>query len=181
MFRRPVLTDAVALLVCTTFAVPAWCDEFTDSLASIRHALEGHWIGVVGGSDASGESFEFEDEYTFVVTSDDGLDSAQWSTDALEIATHLGEGVYRIRNWNIAGGRNATQYRLRIERPLDTSGNAAWVLELEQTASDGTVLDTLEHFSLNGDSQQMLIEMRPLGSDEPFETVVTGSWTKTTE
>ena len=181
MSHREVLTTTVALIASITFASAAWCDEFTDSLASIRHALDGHWIGVVRGSDASGETFEVEDAYTFVVTSEDGLDSAQWSADALEMATHQGEGIYRIRNWNPAGGRNETEYRIRIESPLDTSGNAAWVLALEQTASDGTVMDTLEHFSLNGDSQQMLIEMRPLGSDEPFETVVTGSWTKVAE
>lgn len=181
MLRRQELTIAGAALACSVSAVPVWSDEFTDSLAAIRHAMDGHWIGVVRGSDASGEAFEVDDAFTFVVTSEDGLDSAQWSADALEIATHEGEGIYRIRNWNLSGGQNETQYLLRIERPLDASGNAGWVLELEQTTSDGTVMDTLEHFSLNGDTMRMLIEMRPLGSDGSFETVVTGSWAKVTE
>jgi hypothetical protein len=166
------------VFACSVLASPAVSDEFTDSLASIRRAMAGHWTGVVRGSDANGEIFEADDEFTFVVTSEDGLDSATWSADALEIATHEGEGIYRIRNWNRSGRRNETQYRLRIEKSPDAAGNGDWVLELEQTASDGTVMDTREHFSLNGNAMRMSIEMRPQGTDEPFEIIVTGSWSR---
>jgi hypothetical protein len=55
------------------------------------------------------------------------------------------------------------------------------VLELEQTAADGTVMEMLEHFSLSGDTMRMSIEMRPEGSDEPFETMVTGRWSRRAE
>jgi hypothetical protein len=173
-----VRSIAVGALACGVLAAPAAADELTDSLASIRRAMVGHWTGVVSGSDASGEHFEAEDAFTFVVTSEHGLDSATWSADALEIATHEGDGVYRIRNWNRAGRQNETRYQVRIEREPDISGNGDWVLELQQTASDGTTMETLEHFSLNGNAMRMSIEMRPEGSDEPFRTMVTGSWSR---
>jgi hypothetical protein len=178
---QKILAYAVGVSICSLLAEPAASDEFTESLSAIRRATEGYWTGVVRGSDASGESFEAEDAFTFVVTSDDGLNSATWSTDALEIATYERDGIYRIRNWNRSGGRNEIQYELRIEELPDASGNGEWVLVLEQTASDGTVMETLEHFSLDGDAMRMLIEMRPQGSDEPFETVVTGSWTRSVD
>jgi hypothetical protein len=171
-------TVTVGALGCFVWAAPAWADELTDSLASIRRAMVGHWTGVVSGSDASGEQFEAEDAFTFVVTSEDGLDSATWSADALEVATHEGNGIYRIRNWNRAGRQNEIRYRVRIEKEPDISGNGDWVLELQQTASDGTAMETLEHFSLNGNAMRMSIEMRPEGSNEPFKTMVTGSWSR---
>lgn len=140
--------------------------------------MVGHWAGVVSGSDASGEQFEAEDAFTFVVTSEDGLDSATWSADALEIASHEGNGVYRVRNWNRTGRQNEIRYQVWIEKQPDASGNGDWVLELQQTASDGTAMETLEHFSLNGNAMRMSIEMRPEGSNEPFKTMVTGSWSR---
>jgi hypothetical protein len=181
MFRTKRRLITVGVLGCTVLMVPAWSDELTDSLASIRRAMVGHWIGVVSGSDASGQEFEADDAFTFVVTSEDGLDSATWSADALEIATHEGDGLYRIRNWNRVGRQNEIRYQVRIEKDPDVSGNGDWVLHLQQTASDGTVMETREHFSLDGDAMRMVIEMRPDGSDEPFETMVTGRWSRRAE
>jgi hypothetical protein len=180
MRRWPTKLRSIAggALGCCVLAAPASADELTDSLASIRRAMVGHWTGVVRGSDASGEQFEAEDAFTFVVTSEDGLDSATWSADALEVAKHEGNGIYLIRNWNRAGRQNEIRYRARIEKEPDISGNGDWVLELQQTASDGTAMETLEHFSLNGHAMRMSIEMRPEGSNEPFKTMVTGSWSR---
>src|SRR5690606_49276 len=141
-------------------------------------AMVGHWSGKVGGTDESGEKFEADDDFTFVVTSEDGLDSATWSADTLELATYEADGRYRIRNWNRAGRQGGVEYRLRIVEGPDAAGNGAWVLGLEQTASDGTAMETLEHFTLDEDLLRMEIEMRPAGSDEPFGTVVTGTWSR---
>lgn len=168
----------VGALGCGAFVASAAADELTDSLASIRRAMVGHWTGVVRGFDASGEQFDAEDAFTFVVTSEDGLNSATWSADALEVATHEGDGAYRVRNWNRTGRQREVRYQVRIERAPDASGNGDWVLELRQTAADGTAMETLEHFSLNGNAMRMSIEMRPEGSDEPFKAMVTGSWSR---
>jgi len=124
------------------------------------------------------QTFEVEDDFTFVVTSEDGLDAATWSADTLEIATYEADGRYRIRNWNRAGRQGETEYVLRIVESADAAGSAAWVLQLRQTASDGTVMETREHFTLDEDLLRMEIEMRPAGSVEPFETMVTGTWSR---
>jgi len=169
---------AIGVSICAVLLSPASADEFTDSLASLRRAMVGHWSGQLSGTDASGEKFEVDDDFTFVVTSEDGLDSATWSTDTLEIATYEADGRYRIRNWNRAGRQGGVEYRLRIVQGPDAAGNGAWVLELEQAASDGTAMETLEHFTLDENQLRMEIEMRPAGSDEPFETMVTGTWSR---
>ena len=181
MLRTKLRSLTVGVLGCSVWMAPASSDELTDSLASLRRAMAGHWIGVVSGSDAGGQEFEVEDAFTFVVTSEDGLDSATWSADTLEIATHEGDGVYRIRNWNRAGRHNEIRYRMRIEKEPDASGNGDWVLQLQQTAADGAVMETREHFSLDGDALRMIIEMRPDGSGEPFQTKVTGRWSRIAE
>lgn len=166
------------VLSTVVLAASVSADEFTDSLASIRRAMEGHWVGELSGVDASGEEFEVNDSFTFVVTSDDGLDSATWSAGSLEIAMHEGDGQYRIRNWNQTGRRGETRYRLRITEKPDKSGNGTWLLELRQRTSDGTLMETLEHFILDEDTLQMTIEMRPAATDEPFHTKVTGTWSR---
>jgi hypothetical protein len=169
---------AVGASGCVFAVTPASADEFTDSLASIRRAMVGHWSGELIGTDASGETFQVDDAFTFVVTSEDGLNSATWSTDTFEIATYAGNSVYRIRNWNQSGPQNEIQLQLRIVEDPDASGNGAWVLELQQRTSDGTPMETHEYFTLDGDTLRMNIEMRPAGSDEPFETMVTGTWSR---
>lgn len=178
MLGAKQLSVAVGASICAVLVSPASADDFTDSLASIRRAMVGHWSGELSGTDASGEQFEADDDFTFVVTSEDGLDSANWSADTLEIATYEADGRYRIRNWNRTGRQGETEYRLRIVEDPDVAGNAAWVLELRQTASDGTVMETREHFTLDENTLHMEIEMRPAGSDEPFETMVTGTWSR---
>ena len=67
---------------------------------------------------------------------------------------------------------------MRIADDPDAAGNGAWVLELEQRAADGSVMETHERFTLADDTLQMTIDMRPAGSDEPFETMVTGTWSR---
>jgi hypothetical protein len=168
----------VGVLSCVLLVAPASADEFADSFASIRRAMVGHWSGNVSGADASGKRFEAEDAFTFVVTSEDGLDSATWSADTLELATHEGDGRYRIRNWNPTGRQNELQLQVHIANDPDASGNGAWVLALQQRASDGTYMEAREHFALEGNTLRMTIEMRPAGSDAPFETQVTGTWSR---
>src|SRR5690606_36082211 len=172
------LSSAVATPICAMMMGVASAEEFTDSLASLRHAMAGQWSGEVSGTDGSGERFEVSDDFTFVVTSDDGLDSATWSAETLEIAIHEGDHRYRIRNWNRTGRQGEIQYQLRIVENPDASGNGAWVLELEQTASDGTVVEAREHFTLDENVLRMSIEMRPADSGEPFATMVHGPWSR---
>src|SRR5688572_22394950 len=100
MLGPKLLSIAVGGLSSVVLVGPVSADEFTDSLALMRRSMAGHWSGTLSGTDASGEKFEADDAFTFVVTSEDGLDSATWSTDTLEIATYEGNGRYRIRNWN---------------------------------------------------------------------------------
>jgi hypothetical protein len=178
MLGPKLLSIAVGGLSCVVLVAPASADELTDSLASIRRAMAGHWSGTLSGTDASGEKFEADDAFTFVVTSEDGLDSATWSTDTLEIAMYEGDGRYRIRNWNQTGRSRETRLQVRIVDDPDALGNGAWVLELEQRASNGAVMETREHFTLNENMLHMLIEMRPAGSNERFETTVTGRWSR---
>lgn len=168
----------VGALSCAVMVAPASADEFTDSLASIRRAMVGHWSGEVSGTDASGEKFEADDAFTFVVTSEDGLNSATWSAETLEIATYEGDSVYRIRNWNQTGRQNEIRLQVRIAEDPDPSGNGTWILELQQRASNDTLMDVREHFTLNENTLQMIIEMRPAGSDESFETIVAGRWSR---
>lgn len=91
--------------------------------------------------------FEDEDAFTYVVTSEDGLDSATWSAGSLEIATYEGDGRYVLRGWNRAGRHSETPLRVRIADEPDVAGNGAWVLELEQRAADGSVMETRERFT----------------------------------
>jgi hypothetical protein len=128
------------------------------------------------GTDGSGQRFEDDDTFTYVVTSEDGLDSATWSVRSLEIANYVGEGRYNVRSWSSAGRRSETPLRVRVTDEPDAAGNGAWILELEQRASDGTVMETREIFELGGDELRMTIDMRPAGSEAPFETMVTGVW-----
>ena len=173
---------AVLLALSTTALIAhAAADEFTDSLALMRRAMAGHWSGEITGTDANGEEFEVDDDFTFVVTSDDGLDSATWSTDTLEIAEYEEDGRYRIRNWHRTGRQGEIQYQLRIVEGPDISGNGGWVLELQQNASDGTVMETREYFELNENTLRMTIEMRPNGSNEQFETMVKGTWSRVSD
>lgn len=173
-----LLAIAVGASICAVSTGTASADEFTDSLALLRQAMVGHWSGSLSGTDASGVKFEVDDDFTFVVTSEDGLDSASWSAETLEIATHEGDGRYRIQNWNRTGRQGGVQYQLRIVDDPDASGNGAWVLELQQEAADGTLMEAREHFALDEDALSMVIEMRPAGSDEPFETMVQGAWSR---
>lgn len=180
MHGAKLFAFAVGTVLGIGSAAPSAADEFTDSLASLRRAMAGHWSGAVAGTDASGETFETRDDFTFAVTSEDGLDSATWSADTLEIATQVGDGLYRVRNWNRTGRQGGVEYRVRILEGPDAEGNGTWVLELEQTRSDGVVMELREYFTLNDDSLRMEIEMRPSGSDGPFETTVTGTWSRVT-
>jgi hypothetical protein len=93
MLCAKLRSSAVDMLSSSVLVAPALSDELADSLASIRRAMVGHWTGQVSGSDANGDKFEGDDAFTFVVTSEDGLSSATWSADALEIATHEGDGL----------------------------------------------------------------------------------------
>ena len=93
MLFAKLLSIVVAALSCAVMVAPAFADEFTDSLASIRRAMVGHWSGEVSGTDASGEKFEADDAFTFVVTSEDGLDSATWGAETLEIQSARGGPV----------------------------------------------------------------------------------------
>jgi hypothetical protein len=154
-------------------------DELTDSLAFLKRAMAGHWSGELTGTDNTGEKFEAEDAFTYVVTSEDGLDSATWSAGSLEIATYEGDGRYSLRSWSRAGRQSETPLRVRVTENPDVAGNGAWVLELEQRASDGTVMEAHEHFTLDDNSLHMTIVMRPAGSNDPFETKVTGMWART--
>jgi hypothetical protein len=160
-------------------AAPVSADEFTDSLASLKRAMAGHWSGQLTGTDNTGQKFEAEDAFTYVVTSEDGLDSATWSAGSLEIAKHEGNGRYMLRSWNRAGRQRETPLQVRIADDPDAAGNGAWVLELEQRAADGSVMEAHERFTLADDTLQMTIDMRPAGSDQPFETMVTGTWSRT--
>lgn len=81
-------------------------------------------------------------------------------------------------NLRTAGSSDSGVTQLRIVEGPDEAGNGAWMLELRQTASDGTVMETLEHFTLDENLLRMEIEMRPAGSDEPFETMVMGTWSR---
>lgn len=173
-----LLSIAVGAWIGASLLSPASADDFSTSLASIRRAMVGHWSGKVSGTDASGEKFDVDDDFTFVVTSEDGLDAATWSADTLELATHEADGRYRIRNWSRTGQQGQTEYQLRIAEGPDEAGNGAWILELRQTASDGTVMETLEHFTLDENLLRMEIEVRPAGSDEPFEAMVMGTWSR---
>jgi hypothetical protein len=178
MFLTKRLSVAVGALTSAMFAVSASADEFTDSLAALKRAMAGHWAGQLTGTDNTGQTFEDEDAFTYVVTSDDGLDSATWSAGSLEMAKYEGDGRYSLLSWNRAGRQSATPLRVRIADDPDAAGNGAWVLELEQRASNGTVMETHERFTLDEDTLRMTIEMRPAGSDEPFETMVTGTWAR---
>jgi len=174
---KPIST-AVGVSFWAGLLSSAAADEFTDSLASMRRAMAGHWTGRLSGTDSGGEQFDVDDEFTFVITSEDGLDSATWSADTLELATYEGDGRYRIRNWTRSGRQGGLEYRLRIVEGPDAAGNGAWVLELEQSADDGSDVEMREHFRLDGNMLGMEIEMRPAGSDDPFETVITGAWSR---
>src|SRR5690606_5277589 len=132
--------------------------------------------GQLTGTDNTGQKFEDEDAFTYVVTSEDGLNSATWSASSLEIASYEGDGRYVLRSWNRAGRQSETPLRVRIADEPDAAGNGAWVLELEQRAADGSVMETHERFTLSDDRLEMTFDMRPAGSDQPFETMVTGSW-----
>lgn len=178
MLGAKLLSIALGTGICAVPVGAASADDFTDSLALLRHAMVGHWSGEVSGTDANGERFEVDDDFAFVVTSDDGLDSATWSAETLEIATHEGDGRYRIRNWSQTGRQGEIEYQLRIVGNPDVSGNGAWVLELLQTASDGTVMETREQFRLHENTLRMAIEMRPADSEQPFETMVRGTWSR---
>ena len=169
---------AVAVLMAVVLAVPVSADEFTDALALLKRRMAGHWSGQLTGTDNTGQRFEDEDAFTYVVTSEDGLNSATWSTGSLEIATHEGDGRYVLRSWNRSGRQSETPLRVRIADEPDVAGNGAWVLELEQRAADGSVMETRERFTLADETLQMTIDMRPAGSDEPFETMVTGRWVR---
>ena len=158
-------------------AAPVSADELTDSLASLKRAMAGHWSGQFTGTDNTGQEFEAEDAFTYVVTSDDGLDSATWSAGSLEIAKYEGNGRYVLRSWNRAGRQSETPLQVRIADDPDAAGNGAW-LELEQRAVDGTVMEAHERFTL-ADDTLLTIDMRPAGSDQPFETMVTGTWSRT--
>lgn len=160
-------------------AVPASADDLADSLASIRRAMAGHWSGAVSGADvSSGETFEEDDAFTFAVTSEDGLDSALWSAASVELADYESDGRYRIRNWNIAGRHRKLRLGVRIAEEPDSAGNGAFVYEGEWASPDGALMEAREEFSLDGDTLRMTVEMRPAGSNEPFETTVTGMWTR---
>ncbi|HEX6994545.1 MAG TPA: hypothetical protein VF339_10415 [Gammaproteobacteria bacterium] len=173
-----LLSIAVGASITAGLLAPAVADEFTDSLASMRRAMVGHWSGKISGTDGSGNEFDVDDDFTFVVTSEDGLDSATWSSETLEIATYETDGRYRVRWWNRTGGQGGVEYRLRIVEGPDEQGNGAWVQELEQTGPEGTVMGAREHFRLSGDALRMEIEVRPAGSEEPFETTVVGNWSR---
>ena len=71
---------AVAVLMAVVLAVPVSADEFTDALALLKRRMAGHWSGQLTGTDNTGQRFEDEDAFTYVVTSEDGLNSATWST-----------------------------------------------------------------------------------------------------
>jgi hypothetical protein len=174
--RLPI---AVGVLTSVVLASPVSADEFTDSLASLKRAMAGHWSGALTGIDNTGERFEAEDAFTYVVTTENGLDSATWSAGSLEIAKYEGDGRYSLRSWSRAGRQSETPLRVRITEIPDAAGKGAWVLELEQRASDGTMMEAHEHFTLDDNSLHMTIVMRPAGSNEPFETKVTGTWERT--
>lgn len=64
-------------------------------------------------------------------------------------------------NLRTAGSSDSGVTQLRIVEGPDEAGNGAWMLELRQTASDGTGMETLEHFTLDENLLRMEIEMRP--------------------
>ena len=131
------LLIAVGVLTSIVLMTSVSADEFADSLAALKRAMAGHWSGELTGVDSTGEKFDADDAFTYAVTSENGLDSATWSTGSLEIATYEGDGRYGLRSWSRAGRQNVTPLRVRITENPDAAGNGAWVLELEQRSSDG--------------------------------------------
>jgi hypothetical protein len=178
MFVAKRLPMALGALTSVVVMNSVSADEFTDSLATLKRAMAGHWSGELTGIDNTGQKFEAEDAFTYAVTSENGLNSATWSSGSLEIATYEGDGRYGLRSWSRAGRQSETTLRVRITENPDSAGNGAWVLQLEQRSSDGTAMEAHEHFTLDGNSLRMTIVMRPAGSNEPFETKVTGSWAR---
>jgi hypothetical protein len=172
-------TVGVAMMSCL-LAAPSFADEFTDSLSAIRRAMVGPWSGSLSGVDAqSGEEFRIDDDaFTFVITGNDGLDSATWSADLVEIATYEDDARYRIRSWNRSGEPNEIALRARVVEQPDASGNGAWRLEGQWSGPDGTLMDARETFKLHGDTLTMRVEMRRADSADAFETTVTGIWSR---
>jgi hypothetical protein len=181
MLTARLRSIVVGVLGAVILVAPASADEFTDSLALFKRAMAGHWSGKLSGTDGSGQKFEVDDAFTFVVTSADGLDSATWSASSLEVASYEGDTRYRIRIWNRTGRQSETDLQVRIAEGPDASGNGVWLLDLQQRASDGTVMEARERFSLDENTLRMSIEMRPEGSDEPFDTKVVGTWARGAE
>jgi hypothetical protein len=125
MFVAKRVFIAVGVLVSVVLAVPVSADEFTDALALLKRAMAGHWSGQLTGTDNTGQKFEEEDAFTYVVTSEDSLDSATWSAGSLEIATYEGDGRYVLRSWNRAGRQSETPLRARIADEPDAAGAAS--------------------------------------------------------
>lgn len=167
------------VLSASVMAPPVFAGQIEDDLATIHAALAGAWTGTLAVTDPeTGEHVEEPDSFAFVVTSADGLDSAMWSAGSLEWAEYEQDGVYRIRNWNPRGHSNDVRIRLAvIERP-DASGNAVWIMDGEPEMSDGTLREARETFTLKDGVLTLEGGLRPVGSDEPFSSIVSGTWTR---
>ena len=168
-----------ALLPASLIASSAFATETEDALAAIHTALAGSWSGTIAVVDpATGQRVEEPDAFVFVVTSEDNLDSAMWSASSLEWAEYQQDGVYRIRNWNPRGVGNDVSIRAAVLEGPDASGDAVWILDGEPEMSDGTLREARETFTLKDGVLTLEGGLRPLGSDEPFSSIVSGTWTR---
>ena len=168
-----------AALAASALSSPASAAELEDALIAIHAALAGSWAGTVAAVDPeTGERSEEADSFAFAVTSEDGLDSTMWNAGFVEWAEYRQDGVYSIRFWNAEGHSNAVSIRFAVLEGPDESGNAVWIMDGEPEMSDGTLRESRETFTLRDNVLTMEGGLRPVGSDEPFSSLVRGTWTR---
>jgi hypothetical protein len=177
---------AAALAACTlAFAAPAGAQEaggqgFDEAaMAAINAAYAGRWVAVFEiPNPATGETTSSEVALTFVVTSADGLDTADWSADGMEWQVYQGDGVYTSRAWTSNGGATEHQVQARILEAPDGAGNFAYELVGVMPAPGGGERDTKATISMTDGVMSYVMASRPAGADGDFVEGMTGTFTR---
>lgn len=166
---------AVAAAIALT--APAFADELEDGLAAINAEAAGPWTGEVTAiNQSTGTGTPVDYDFTFVVTSDDGLDYAYWGPSGLTVVDYQGEGRVVARTWSAAGDLIET-LNGTIALGEETGRSKAWTLSSATSAPDGTSYDLVATYTLTNRGLAYTQEASQTGvAGADKITLATGSW-----